>query len=678
MRNLQLRRTATAVLWSPLALFSAVTLLLAGGRALAQQPVRLGDSSAVLSGPWKFHVGDNAAWADPGFNDSSWEEISLAPKQARIDPTFGGSVYIPGWTAKGHPGYYGYAWYRLRLKIAEPNNSLALEMPLDYDDAYQVYVNGALVGQAGRFGPHGVSATFSRLHVFMLPTAGLGGSMLIAVRMYMRPDTALTYPEVGGMHSPPVLGLSQALRGAPQAAANVLLRISLFDIPTLLVCIFVAMVAVGFSVLDRAESAYLWLAAATATLGFLIALDLATYIAPHLAIDSALLLETALLLPLSYLFWFFFWTSWFRLRRERLLRSLACGGALTMALLAVALSSPVYGALVPAKAVFVLRPLQNAVSSAFGLLLLWVAYRGIRRYGTDGWLALGPIALLSISLFRYQLQSAGVAVNYFFSGIRITLYDITAVLSLLATSILLLRRFLVGQRERERVAGEFEAAHTLQSLVLAGEQVETRQFKIDTAYQPAQEVGGDFFQVLSAAAGALLVVVGDVSGKGLRAAMTVSTIIGALRREDGRRPGMVLKQLNRVLTGQSGEGFTTCVCALIEADGKMTLANAGHIPPYCNGAELPVYGGLPLGLDLDLDYVEIHCQMNPGDQLTFISDGVIEARDRSGALFGFERTREISGQPASAIVAAAKEFGQQDDITVLTVCLAAKEVEAPA
>jgi Stage II sporulation protein E (SpoIIE) len=664
------------------AVLGAALLFLMASLGLAQPsgqyPVQLGESSVVLSGPWRFQVGDNPAWADPGFNDSAWEEVSLAPKRVRTDPMFGGSVYIPGWTAKGHSGYYGYAWYRLRLEVVGPRQGLALEMPLDYDDAYQVYCNGVLVGEAGRFTTSGVSATFSRLHVFPLPPPASDGRMLLAVRMYMRPDTALTYPEVGGMHAPPILGLEQALRSAPRTAANVLLRIAMFDIPTLLLCFFVALIAVGFFLLDRSEGAYLWLAAATLTLGLLSALDLTTYLASNLALNSAVLFETAALLPLSYLFWFFFWTSWFRLGRERGLRELGCAGAVMMALLSVLVSSPVYGSLVPVKAIFALRPLQNGVTSAFGLLLLWVAYRGIRRYGTDGWLALGPIALLSISLFRYQLQSTGIPVNYFPHGIRITLYDITAVLSLLATSILLLRRFRAGQRERERIAGEFKAAHTLQSLVLAGEQVEAPQFKIETVYQPAQEVGGDFFQVLPAPAGGLLVVVGDVSGKGLRAAMTVSTIIGALRREDSRQPRTVLSELNRVLKGQRAEGFTTCLCALMEASGKVTLANAGHIPPYCNGAEVPIYGGLPLGLNLDLDYVEVHYQMTPGDQLTFVSDGVVEARDRSGALFGFERTRDISSQSASAIVAAAKEFGQQDDITVLTVSFVAKPVAASA
>jgi Stage II sporulation protein E (SpoIIE) len=649
-------------------------LWLIAGPSLAQtaaHPIDLRPSSIVLSGPWKFQVGDNPVWAEAAFDDSAWEDVSLALERARTDPTFGGDVYLPGWTAKGHPGYYGYAWYRLRLTIADPSASLAIEMPRDYDDAYQLYSNGALIGQAGDFNSTRVRATFSRLHVFPLLPPEPGGQMLLAIRVYMRPDTLLTFPIVGGLHSPPILGLAQTLRSAPQAAANMRLRLALFDIPTLLVCIFVALVAVGFWVLDRAEGPYLWMAAATSLLGLLSALDLATYFAPDFSLDPAMLLETALLLPLSYLFWFFFWLAWFRLQRAQLLRRLACAGAAMMLLLSVLLNSPVYGTLVPVKAVLILRPLQNGVSSAFGLLLLWVAYRGIRRRGVEGWLALGPIALLSISFFRYQLQSADIPVNYFLHGVRITLVDITAMLSLLATSILLLRRFRSGQRERERIAGEFQAAHTLQSLVLAGEPVAAPQFKIDTAYQPAQEVGGDFFQVLSAPHGGVVVVVGDVSGKGLRAAMTVSTIIGALRREDSRQPCTILKQLNRVLLGQRIEGFTTCLGALFEASGQVTLANAGHLPPYCNGKEIFVHGGLPLGIDPELDCVEVSIQMVPGDQFTFVSDGVVEARSPSGTLFGFARTLDISNKSAHAIVTAAKEFGQNDDITALTVAFAA-------
>jgi serine phosphatase RsbU (regulator of sigma subunit) len=190
-------------------------------------------------------------------------------------------------------------------------------------------------------------------------------------------------------------------------------------------------------------------------------------------------------------------------------------------------------------------------------------------------------------------------------------------------------------------------------------------------YLPAQQVGGDFFQVLpgddgSLLDGSLLIVVGDVSGKGLKAAMTVSTIVGALRGCTVRKPAAVLSYLNRVLYGQIS-GFATCTAALISGDGAVTLANAGNLAPYCNGKELDVLSGLPLGIDAEGSYVETSYQIEPGDRLTFVSDGVVEAANEKRELFGFARTLAISQQPAHAIAEAAKEFGQQDDISVLSV-----------
>jgi serine phosphatase RsbU (regulator of sigma subunit) len=97
------------------------------------------------------------------------------------------------------------------------------------------------------------------------------------------------------------------------------------------------------------------------------------------------------------------------------------------------------------------------------------------------------------------------------------------------------------------------------------------------------------------------------------------------------------------------------------------VANAGHLPPYRNGEEVAVDAGLPLGIALDEKYEERLFRLEPGDQLTLLSDGVVEARDAQGGLFGFERTRAISAQTASEIAAAALLYGQEDDVTVLTV-----------
>jgi sigma-B regulation protein RsbU (phosphoserine phosphatase) len=171
--------------------------------------------------------------------------------------------------------------------------------------------------------------------------------------------------------------------------------------------------------------------------------------------------------------------------------------------------------------------------------------------------------------------------------------------------------------------------------------------------------------------GSLLIVMGDVSGKGPKTAMTVSTIVGSLRSLPSRAPAEVLANLNRVLHGQIS-GFVTCCAALISADGTLTIANAGHLSPYRNGPyrnaeEMAVQAGLPLGMLADGSYDETRCQLAPGDRLTFLSDGVVEARNGAGELYGFARTQQIGNQTAAIIAETARQFGQEDDITVVTV-----------
>jgi serine phosphatase RsbU (regulator of sigma subunit) len=126
----------------------------------------------------------------------------------------------------------------------------------------------------------------------------------------------------------------------------------------------------------------------------------------------------------------------------------------------------------------------------------------------------------------------------------------------------------------------------------------------------------------------------------------------------------------RSLTGNLRGGFVTCLAMRIHADGAVTLANAGHLSPYHNGEEIPLPPSLPLGIAADAEYTETSLSLAPGETFTFFSDGVVEARSPTGELFGFERTGSISRQSAQQIADAAQAFGQEDDITVLTLQLA--------
>jgi len=239
-----------------------------------------------------------------------------------------------------------------------------------------------------------------------------------------------------------------------------------------------------------------------------------------------------------------------------------------------------------------------------------------------------------------------------------------------ATLTIFVRDLIRDRGEKQRMASELAAGRAVQQVLIPEEAPTIPGFDIQSVYKPFGEVGGDFFQVLPVTGdsdtGGVLLIIGDVSGKGLRAAMTVSAIIGALRGCTSRKPGEVLAYLNHILHGQV-EGFVTCCVSHITSDGAMTFANAGNPAPYRNGEELPVQPGLPLGTVAESDYSETHCHLASNDRLTFVSDGVVEATNSQGELYGFDRTRAISNQSANAIAEAATKFGQEDDITVLSV-----------
>jgi len=195
--------------------------------------------------------------------------------------------------------------------------------------------------------------------------------------------------------------------------------------------------------------------------------------------------------------------------------------------------------------------------------------------------------------------------------------------------------------------------------------------------QPAQQVGGDFFQIVPVVEGGLLLVIGDVAGKGLPAAMLVSVIVGAIRTAArySHSPTEMLAELNERLMGRTHGGFSTALAALFSADGSVTIANAGHLSPYLDGREIELPSALPLGIVSAACYEAVRFCLEPESRLTFYSDGVIEAQDKHGHLFGFDRGKAISTQPAAQIVKAAQEFGQADDITVVAI---QREVTVPA
>jgi serine phosphatase RsbU (regulator of sigma subunit) len=236
-------------------------------------------------------------------------------------------------------------------------------------------------------------------------------------------------------------------------------------------------------------------------------------------------------------------------------------------------------------------------------------------------------------------------------------------------------RYSMANRQRQtNLEREFQNARELQQILVPETLPAIPGFTLTSAYRPAQEVGGDFFQIIpleGALQGSTLIVLGDVSGKGLQAAMTVSLIVGAVRTlaKFAPQPAQMLAEINQRLHGRLQGGFATCIAVLLNPDGSCFLASAGHPAPFLNQRELELPGALPLGLDLGSTYQQVPIQLREGDHFSLYTDGLLEARNASGELYGFERLEVLFGARPSASQASdeAVAFGQEDDVTVLTL-----------
>jgi serine phosphatase RsbU (regulator of sigma subunit) len=148
-------------------------------------------------------------------------------------------------------------------------------------------------------------------------------------------------------------------------------------------------------------------------------------------------------------------------------------------------------------------------------------------------------------------------------------------------------------------------------------------------------------------------------------------IVGMLCVVSGstEEPDDILAELNRRLCGRTHGGFATCLVVRLDQDGQLTLANAGHPSPYLNGTEIPFTGSLPLGLAETASYTSSTLEMSAGDRAFLLTDGIAEARNEQGTLFGFSRIESLLREGASArtMADAAQQHGQNDDLTVISV-----------
>jgi hypothetical protein len=171
----------------------------------AEETVTLARAETPLNGPWAFRLGNDARWAQAQFDDSAWERVDLTPPPGAHDGDVGLSGYVPGWSARGHSGRWGHAWYRLHVRWSVPAGSApVLAGPTLVDGAYEIYWNGRRIGGIGDFAAAPPRIYGVRPKLFQLGETASAGEGVIAIHVYL-PKELAGDPEGGGIHIAPIL-----------------------------------------------------------------------------------------------------------------------------------------------------------------------------------------------------------------------------------------------------------------------------------------------------------------------------------------------------------------------------------------------------------------------------------------------------------------------------------------
>ncbi|MGA2217689.1 MAG: SpoIIE family protein phosphatase [Terracidiphilus sp.] len=669
-------RSVSGRVWGWLAIFCACILQLSAQTPPASAPPLAPAVSAtfhgtlVFDGPWHFQVGDDPRWADPGFDDSTWALVTLSQtlSEQAID------------------SYSGYAWYRLKIQPRQlsqfdnlPGNP-QLDLLLTSDSIGQLaaYVNGVESGHT-----RGMS---ERPEMYRSPPIVVhvsrpnpNSAIVIAIRTWAGPRFSIGR----GLLVKAELGTQGDIAGQLATASDHRWdhsEIAGIILSFLFLC--VAILGATLYIAQRHHSEYLWLA--------LLCLSVTLSGTTEIAFGQALIpwsIFNVLIVFAGRVF--------MAVTLEFILRFTGGGHSRIVRIVQISLLIVPLFSLVHFDQIY--EYLSITAEVVFTALVSVLLFRAWRRGLAEAGVMLLPFFLaatadsldtiLDYAAGKHWLPEQFASHRFHFGPIEFSTSILTYGVFLASLIAVILYRFIHISQEEQRSAAEIEAARSVQTMLIPTQLPSNRNFMLESAYLPVNGVGGDFFQVLPLQDGSMLIVVGDVSGKGLQAAMNASTLVGALRNELSHDPATVLTHLNNVLLGAIGSGaipdtkavlsFATCLCARIYPDGVMTIANAGHLSPYRDGRELELAADLPLGVIPDHHYEQANFHLNQGDRLIFLSDGVVEATNTEGELFGFERTQQVSNEPARYIAQTAKRFGQTDDITVVSLYFAASKTKSP-
>jgi sigma-B regulation protein RsbU (phosphoserine phosphatase) len=621
------------------------------------------DGSAVggpidLTSTWLLQQGDDPRYADPKFDDSKWLVIS---------------------TGKALTSYglkdVNYVWYRTHVHIPPGQKNQVLMMRA-FGGSFEMFVNGVPIGSSGA-APEGGSIVANPDGSFAIPDSAIQtGDLTIALRGSIGRRSQRGTVEGGfASYTELLLGPAPVLS---DVTALYMFRSYSSNTINIVIELLVPLMALALALTLRKEREYLALVISGTAQILSDILNLWRTIGNHYTTSGVFLVD-GFLTAVQIVGLLEFVRIVLGLRRSRWWVAYEwLLGSLLIVIVPWANHSFFLGtAGLTGSFLVVANTIGQIITLPFtaGLPMLALGVWWKRR-NPDALLLFVPLFLQAvIGYVEFTLQ----LLNWFHLTERTGLprvpvqafylqwTEVTSFLFTVALLLFLVLRTVRIARSRAAMATDLQAVQSVQEILLARASHPTPGFRVEHSYHPALEVGGDFFLVSPGPDGSLTAIVGDVSGKGLVAAMRVSMILGVLGREEHREPKTILRNLNDALLTQGEMGFTTACCVHLERDGRYIIANAGHINPYIGGVEIPTPSSLPLGIVGQQEYEQVSGLLPEGETLVLMSDGVVEARSAKGELYGFDRLPQLTLMAASDIAEVARRFGQEDDITVLTV-----------
>jgi hypothetical protein len=408
----------------------ALSLALIAGQALArvQAPshapppahIQFGQSIVSLDGPWKFKTGDDYRWSDPRWDDSTWESVDLTAPEGSHDADIGLGGYVSGWSSRGHPGYAGFGWYRLKVTLdGQGSAPLAIAGPTIVDGAYQLFIDGTYVDGVGDFRGALPVVHSIRPRLIPVPESGAAGrrTMLITLRVWSPGPIATR--DGGGLHAAPHIGRYDDIHTLYQSQWLQILRGYAVDAAEAVLLFVLALMVAGLLAVKRDHAGYAWLLAATLVTALMRVNEVVYYWTSAEGLPMYDVLRSVILAPAALFAWLMAWRFWFDHKHLRWLTSVMAG--LIGLYMAAALGSrPWFQPGNPAHAHFNLAVLNFRIAFAALYVFVVVAATWRNRSSWPGVMTFLAATCVAVGLFANELTMLGMKAVWFPFGMGVS------------------------------------------------------------------------------------------------------------------------------------------------------------------------------------------------------------------------------------------------------------------